>query len=189
MYSAVQVKALTKYKALCIGNSAYAEIGELPNAVPDTEAISRALGELGYVSQLVLDRTRAQLEKGIRDFVDTIQDGDFVLVSYSGHGAEANNELYILPVDLKKGVKPDSTNATTLKVCVSESKGVSYICLTVDGVACRACPTKSTQSFLRTSSCLWMLAVSLWTALRCVCEDLVMRSRQLREIWRCRKQH
>jgi hypothetical protein len=101
-----------KRLALVIGNNNYAEIPKLEKAVGDAEAIARTLAGLGYQVTTALDLDRRKLNQALAKLYGSIEPGDTVLVHYSGHGIQIENDNYLLPVDVPA---PDDGNAELLK--------------------------------------------------------------------------
>ena len=74
--------------ALVVGNSAYAEIGTLPNPGNDAADMAAALGRLGFDVTTVRDADRAGLNEALRLFARDSAGADVSLVFYAGHGLE-----------------------------------------------------------------------------------------------------
>jgi Caspase domain/Bacterial SH3 domain len=107
-FSALAEKRL----ALVIGNNNYRDIPKLEKAVGDAEAIAAALSKLGYQVTSALDLDRRGLNLALAKLYSSIEPGDTVLVHYSGHGVQIENDNYLLPVDVPA---PDDGNAELLK--------------------------------------------------------------------------
>lgn len=101
-----------KRLALVIGNNDYAEIPKLEKAVGDAEAIARTLSGLGYDVTTALNLDRRKLNQALAKLYSAIEPGDTVLVHYSGHGVQIENDNYLLPVDVPA---PDDGNPELLK--------------------------------------------------------------------------
>ncbi len=101
-----------KRLALVIGNNNYTEIPKLEKAVGDAEAIARTLSGLGYQVTTAIDLDRRRLNQALAKLYSSIEPGDTVLVHYSGHGIQIENDNYLLPVDVPA---PDDGNPELLK--------------------------------------------------------------------------
>ena len=84
-----------------VGNSAYAEIGTLPNPGNDAADMAAALGRLGFDVTTVRDADRAGLNEALRLFARDSAGADVSLVFYAGHGLEMDGVNYLVPVDAR----------------------------------------------------------------------------------------
>ncbi len=111
---AVQVipAAAEKKLALVIGINNYQEIPKLEKAVGDAQAIGQTLAGLGYQVSTALDMDRRGLNLALSKLYASIEPGDTVLVHYSGHGVQIENDNYLLPADVPA---PTDGNAELLK--------------------------------------------------------------------------
>ena len=87
--------------ALVVGNSAYAEIGTLPNPGNDAADVASALGRLGFEVETVRDADRAGMNAALRGFTRRSVGADVALVFYAGHGLEMDGVNYLVPVDAR----------------------------------------------------------------------------------------
>src|SRR5690606_33761834 len=71
--------------ALVIGNSAYDSLPRLPNAVNDARHVADVLARANFEVTVGADLSKAGLEKTIREFLRSLDDGDVALFYYSGH--------------------------------------------------------------------------------------------------------
>ena len=85
--------------ALVIGNSAYVDAPELRNPRNDAEDVSKALTGLGFEVTTGRDLTGLQLTRIIAAFSRSLQGADVALFYYAGHGIQANDQNYLIPVD------------------------------------------------------------------------------------------
>jgi hypothetical protein len=85
--------------ALVIGNGAY--LGNaLKNPTNDAAAMARALRALGFDDVTEKrDLNRREMRQEIDKFVAKINKGDMAWVYYAGHGVQANERNYLIPVD------------------------------------------------------------------------------------------
>lgn len=88
--------AAGKRVALVIGNAAYPQ--PLLNPANDARAMADRLRRLGFEVQLRLDVNAAQLQKASAEFSSTARGAEVALMFYAGHGAQAGEANYILPL-------------------------------------------------------------------------------------------
>ena len=95
-------------QALVIGNSDYDYAGVLRNPINDAQAISNALGELGFKVRTVIDADKRGMEQAIRSFGKQLRDRKGVgLFYYAGHGMQLDGENYLLPVNINPDTEDD----------------------------------------------------------------------------------
>lgn len=85
--------------ALVIGNTHYRSLPQLPNGVNDARRVKAVLEQANFDVVLGEDLDGKGLEKTIREYLRSLNDGDVALFYYSGHAAQVAGENYILPVD------------------------------------------------------------------------------------------
>lgn len=103
-----QSEAQTR-RAFLIGNQRYTDgyINPLSRTVNDAKDLGKDLEDAGFDKKnikVVTDiRNKAAFDKEFDAFLKTVQEGDFVLFYYSGHGSGVSGERknYLLPTDLK----------------------------------------------------------------------------------------
>lgn len=88
-------------KALVIGNNAYEHVARLDNAQTDAVAIADALQTVGFQVTLGRDLSERRMKEALRNFRQTVQGGDEVVVYFAGHGVQLANTNYLLPVDIR----------------------------------------------------------------------------------------
>ena len=94
--------------ALVIGNSAYQNVGALPNPQKDAQALATTLRNIGFdVVTLAQDATRDKLSEALRTFAEESEKADWAMVYYAGHGIEVNGTNYLIPVDAKLATDRD----------------------------------------------------------------------------------
>ncbi|MBM3556169.1 MAG: hypothetical protein FJX47_11535 [Alphaproteobacteria bacterium] len=92
--------AQEKRVALIIGNDAYKTLPALNNAVADARAMDRKLKEVGFQTILRTNAGRTEMGRAISEFGGRIGSPDTVgLVFYSGHGIQAFERNWLIPVD------------------------------------------------------------------------------------------
>ncbi len=84
--------------ALILANQTY-EKNPLPNIRNDALLMDKTLKGIGFTTAVVLDGTRTTMLDGIRRFKASLTPGAFVLLYYSGHGAQVDGENYLIPTD------------------------------------------------------------------------------------------
>ncbi len=88
-------------KALVIGNNAYEHVARLDNAQTDALAIADALQTVGFQVTVGRDLSERRMKEVLRQFRQTVQGGDEVVVYFAGHGVQLANTNYLLPVDIR----------------------------------------------------------------------------------------
>jgi Tfp pilus assembly protein PilF len=85
--------------ALVIGNQKYAQ-SPLRNPNNDASAIAQALRDLKFDAVTEKhDLTNRQLRAEIDQFSTGLKQGDLALSYYAGHGIQANEQNYLIPID------------------------------------------------------------------------------------------
>jgi uncharacterized caspase-like protein len=85
--------------ALVVGNGAYQNVSRLPNAPNDADAMARLLIRLGFEVETVKDQIQRELGLALRRFSRRADGADVAFFFYAGHGLQANDVNYLLPVD------------------------------------------------------------------------------------------
>lgn len=88
-------------KALVIGNNGYEHVARLDNAQTDALAIADALQTVGFQVTVGRDLSERRMKEVLRQFRQTVQGGDEVVVYFAGHGVQLANTNYLLPVDIR----------------------------------------------------------------------------------------
>lgn len=86
--------------ALVIGNNNY-PAAPLVNSIRDAETMKSSLEQSGFTVQLAVNTNLRDLDQTIARFLGSLHPGDIVLVFYSGHGVQLQEQNYLLPVDFK----------------------------------------------------------------------------------------
>ncbi len=92
--------------ALVIGNDSYINIGKLKNAREDARTMAENLQSINYKVTLKLDVTQKEMKSTIRNFANSVQGGDEVVIFYAGHGVQIQGANYLLPIDLEVENEP-----------------------------------------------------------------------------------
>jgi TPR repeat protein len=90
-----------KRLALVLGNEAYTDLPPLKNALADANAMDAALRDVGFEVQLVRDADKSGMERALIDFRNKIEPESVVLVYYAGHGLQASEENFLVPIDAR----------------------------------------------------------------------------------------
>ncbi|OEZ80411.1 caspase domain protein [Janthinobacterium sp. HH104] len=107
--------------ALVIGNAAYPQ--PLLNPVNDARAMAERLRRLGFDVLLRTDINAQQLQKASAEFSTQARGADIALVFYAGHGAQAGEANYVLPL---------GANMHALSAAAIAAQGVSVSSLAGD---------------------------------------------------------
>jgi hypothetical protein len=86
--------------ALVVGNSNYQGV-PLRNPGNDASAVAAALQRLNFQVTVALNTTKRQLDEATEKFASGLKAGDLALFYYSGHGAQLNQENFLIPVDFQ----------------------------------------------------------------------------------------
>jgi hypothetical protein len=86
-------------RALLIGNDTYKYADVLKNAREDARAMANELKGFGYDVTLRLDQSQKEMQATLRDFRESIKEGDEVLFYFSGHAVEIDGKNYLTPID------------------------------------------------------------------------------------------
>jgi hypothetical protein len=114
--------------ALVVAFSDYSAPGgapSLPGAKHDVQRVAVALDRAGFQVQTILDPDRAKLEIALKEFADHSAASGAAVLYTTGHGAEVEGTIYLLPSDY-----PLAQGGAMLKE--------RAICLTTLGSALRA---------------------------------------------------
>jgi uncharacterized protein len=135
--------ALAKRVALVIGNSTYAEVGELNNPHADAVALAKALKDAAFDDvKLVENLNFEQMRRELKDFSNLAAGADIAVIYYAGHGVEMPEQNYLIPVDAKLLRSTDiEFEAITLASVRSAVSGATKLRMVVLD-ACRNNPFK-----------------------------------------------
>ena len=86
---------------LTIGNSAYANVPNLPNPARDSETVATAFKDIGFTTFGLANQSRAQTLDALTRFGRRANDADWGVFFYSGHAIAVRGVNYIIPVDAK----------------------------------------------------------------------------------------
>lgn len=89
----------TKRYAIVVGNSDYAAVPDLPNAISDAAAVAEFLRGQGYTVQYHEDLTKRGFEDMLRAAMFDIDKSTEVVLFFAGHGFQIGSENYLVPSD------------------------------------------------------------------------------------------
>lgn len=91
-------------RAFVVGINEYVAIGQLKKAVQDARSIAATLGDLGYEVTLLTDAQADRLPffTAWDRFLASVQQGDTVVMYFSGHGLQIRGVNYLMPRDVPK---------------------------------------------------------------------------------------
>lgn len=134
--------------ALVIGNADYANLPKLDNTLNDATRVGTVLREANFEVTVGEDLTKAGLEKTVRAFLQTLNDGDVALFYYSGHAVQVAGENFILPVDANLSssydLEVESYKVSSLLDYMRAASAMQILVLD----ACRDNPFRNGQYFL-----------------------------------------
>jgi hypothetical protein len=87
--------------ALVLGNSSYQRLGAIPAASADADDVATTLRGVGFQVIVRKDVSLRQMTSALSEFRSGIRAGDLALFYYSGHGGQAGESNYLLPVDFE----------------------------------------------------------------------------------------
>ena len=91
-------RLLSSKRALLIGNNNY-EQTKLWCCKNDAEDVGLELKKMNFKVTIGFDLTFIEMTDLIKDFITEIIENDFIIFFYSGHGAEWQNQTYLIPID------------------------------------------------------------------------------------------
>nr|WP_298096148.1 caspase family protein [uncultured Shinella sp.] len=77
----------------------YKSLPLLKNSIADAELISASLRKVGFDVTTVINADKSAMGRAMVDFRGRIQPNDIVVIYFAGHGVQANEENYLIPVD------------------------------------------------------------------------------------------
>ena len=125
--------------ALVIANSDYTSIDALPSAVQEADEVADVLRGLKFDVSNARNVDFAGFKQKLDDFVATIQQDDFVVFYFSGHGFNYGTENYLVPLGFPPHVMDievpvNFIPVTTLQKVLRQTRP-GYLLLVLD--ACR----------------------------------------------------
>jgi formylglycine-generating enzyme required for sulfatase activity len=139
-----------KRVALVIGNSSYKN-NPLASPVNDAADMAAALKRCGFDTELAANLDFRGMSEAVDRFSDKAVGADLALFYYSGHGAQADNNNYLIPVDMDGRGSGGSPSEQDLKYY---ALAVGYIADSLESVkakasvfildACRSYPVRRT---------------------------------------------
>jgi hypothetical protein len=120
--------AQEKRVALVVGNASYADpSARLDTPFNDAADVVGALARAGFQVRLLTDAPRADLEKAIRDFGDSIKGPNTVgLFYYGGQAAQSEGHNYLLSIDSSVNSEDElKYNATDAELVLAKMKAAA----------------------------------------------------------------
>jgi hypothetical protein len=116
----------------------------LKNATKDAQDMAAVMNHLGYEVISIYDRNSEETKNILRRFLDSIEAGDEVVLTYAGHGTNINSELHLLPIDARSRSEAinlhsefidqlKATNAKAAVIIIDACRNQERIDLPVDG--------------------------------------------------------
>lgn len=135
-----------KRVALLIGNSNYTGISSLRNPMYDAEALSEALGKLGFDIYEAYDCDYNDMISALNSFASKAGGYDVAMFYYSGHGLQEEGRNYLIPVTANLEFKSELTRCIDAFDVLEriENSGVETRIVCLD--ACRDVKTSWTRS-------------------------------------------
>jgi len=126
--------------ALVVGNSSYQKVSGLLNPANDASVVAASLRNIGFDVILLADATREKLTDALRSFAEQVENADWAMVYYAGHGIEIGGTNYLIPVDAKLAADRDAQfEAIPLERVMSATDGARKLKLIILD-ACRDNP-------------------------------------------------
>ena len=92
--------------AIVIGNSNYPS-GALANPKNDATAMAASLKKLGFLVELKLDATKADMDAVFKRFSSKAETAGVAALFYAGHGVQVNGSNYLVPIDARPQTERD----------------------------------------------------------------------------------
>jgi Tfp pilus assembly protein PilF len=102
LISLATTAAAERRVAMIIGNAAYQHQGRLSNPLKDATDIADILVRNGFAlvgGRALVDLTKGQMDRAVREFGIAARDADVAFVYYSGHGLQIGGTNYLVPID------------------------------------------------------------------------------------------
>lgn len=96
-------------RAIFIGNNEYDQ-NPLSKCVNDARSMQHVFSKIGYRLVYDFDLQSEKMHKLFQRFKSDIEEGDELLIYFSGHGVQVNSEIYLTPVDSKNDSLPAVIN-------------------------------------------------------------------------------
>jgi uncharacterized caspase-like protein len=137
--------------ALVIGNGDYAQLGRLPNPVPDAQLIASTLRELSFETDLVLNAGQLEILQALKRFSARLRaaaPGRVALFYFAGHGAQTKGVNYLIPTGVEIASESElELEAISASMVLSQMQGSDEALNILILDACRDNPfAKATRS-------------------------------------------
>ena len=98
--AAVSVPEKGARVAIVIGNGNYPS-GALANPKNDATAMAASFKKLGFIVELKLDATKADMDAVFKRFSSKAETAGVAALFYAGHGVQVNGSNYLVPIDAR----------------------------------------------------------------------------------------
>jgi uncharacterized caspase-like protein len=137
-------------KALVIGNGKY-DFSSLPNPTNDARDMTNALISMGFNVTRAQNLDKQTMDKVISDFGKRLSDKEVALFYFSGHGAQANGENFLIPTNndsirVEEDLKQQAVSAKTTLAMMENTNPEGMNILILD--ACRDNPYRDGEKSL-----------------------------------------
>jgi tetratricopeptide (TPR) repeat protein len=127
--------------ALVIGNSDYARVPSLPNALHDASTIAEAFQKIGFRQVIKIENQgRDGMLAALRSFRDLADNSEWAVIYYAGHGIEIDGTNYIVPTDARlvadRDVQDETISLSRFLDAIERAKEIKLVILD----ACRENP-------------------------------------------------
>jgi uncharacterized caspase-like protein len=117
-----------------IGNSAYQNVGTLPNTKNDATGVADTLKAVGFTNvQLVIDAGRGALISALKDFERQADSADWAAVYYAGHGMQVDGVNYLIPIDARlrddRDVQDEAVSVDRVVDAIANAKKLRLVML------------------------------------------------------------
>ncbi|TAN58872.1 MAG: hypothetical protein EPN20_15840, partial [Magnetospirillum sp.] len=93
--------------ALIIGNDSYKNLPKLSNAANDSRAMAAELKAAGFETTVKINTGRREMLAAINEFSGRLSAGAVGLFYYAGHGIQAKDRNFLIPVDAQMDTEDD----------------------------------------------------------------------------------
>jgi hypothetical protein len=112
--------------ALIIGNDAYRMLPKLENAASDARLMERELRAAGFEPLVKINAGRKEMNNAINEFAGKLSGGAVGLFYYAGHGIQAKDRNYLIPVDAdvetEADLESDAVDAAKVTRAMEEAR-------------------------------------------------------------------
>lgn len=136
--------------AFLVGNNDYPHVGNLARAIDDIGAVKKALTIRGFKVISIENAALSTFYEELASFCSNIGEGDTAIFWFAGHGAQVNNQQFLLPVDFHHTEKTVWSRAAIRLNEVIDEVGVTKAARALFFIdACRNNPWQSAPTYHR----------------------------------------